>query len=274
MSRFDVWLDKTGQAQPKEENAAMHFGKKLEQVVADEFAERNPRFKVRRNNSILQHPEHPMFLANVDRLLRDPQTKDELVLEIKTTSAWNSKVWQDGRAPDSAVLQCQWYMGVGGWSGAYLAALIGGQNYVQYEVPRDDDLIAYIQQIALEFWRLVESQVPPEPDGSDACTKALEKLYKSPKGDVIELPSGATEWLSDYDLACGEIKKWEAVKSAAENKIRLAMGDNVTGCIGDRKASWPVVVSNKFDTTRFRKEHPELYGEYTKPSVCRRLTIS
>ena len=37
---------------------------------------------------------------------------------------------------------------------------------------------------------------------------------------------------------------------------------------------WTSVLSNRFDTTAFKKAHGELYKEYTKQSASRRFSIS
>src|SRR5690606_29968470 len=53
-SPVELYLDKLGELPERPETDAMRFGKRLEQVVADEFAERHPDLRVERVNSILQ----------------------------------------------------------------------------------------------------------------------------------------------------------------------------------------------------------------------------
>ena len=65
-SPFDVYADKLGLKPEQEDNEAMRQGRDLEQYVAERFMEATGK-KVRRRNGILQHPEHPWMIANIDR---------------------------------------------------------------------------------------------------------------------------------------------------------------------------------------------------------------
>ena len=72
------------------QSESAYFGNVLEEVVAQEFAKRT-RLKVQRRNAILQHPEYPWMLANVDRLI----VGERIGLECKTASEYLKK---SGRA--------------------------------------------------------------------------------------------------------------------------------------------------------------------------------
>ena len=63
----------------------------MEEVVAKEFYKRTD-LKVQRRNAILQHPEYPWMLANVDRLI----VGDRVGLECKTTSEYLKRVGRRG----------------------------------------------------------------------------------------------------------------------------------------------------------------------------------
>ena len=43
---------------------------------------------------------------------------------------------------------------------------------------------------------------------------------------------------------------------------------------GNYIVRWTAVLTNRFDTTAFKKAHGELYKEYTKQSASRRFSIS
>ncbi|MFV0518480.1 MAG: hypothetical protein ACK5MV_13890 [Aminipila sp.] len=40
------------------------------------------------------------------------------------------------------------------------------------------------------------------------------------------------------------------------------------------KIRWKPVVSNRFDTTAFKKTHADLYGQYVKATESRRFTVA
>src|SRR5690606_25234792 len=121
------------------------WGTILEAVIADEFKRRHPEYMVRRVNAILQHPEVPYFLANIDREVRQ-KGAEPMVLEIKTTSAWQAGRWRDD-VPDHVMCQVQWYLGITGWRKGIVAVLIGGRDYREIEVERDDEIIGYLHEI-------------------------------------------------------------------------------------------------------------------------------
>src|SRR5690606_28440496 len=64
---LSVYLRKIGELPDKEETEAMYWGSVLENVIAEEYKRRHPEVRVRRVNAVLQHPEVPYFLANIDR---------------------------------------------------------------------------------------------------------------------------------------------------------------------------------------------------------------
>ena len=80
-------------------------------------------------------------------------------------------------------------MNVTGWKKFVIAALIGGQTYVERIIPRDEDIIANLTAQETEFWQRVVDGRPPEWDGSKSAWDILRELYpKSEPGKEIELP--------------------------------------------------------------------------------------
>lgn len=265
-----VYLEKIGELPSECDNQAMYWGRKLEDLVAQEFAERN-NLKVRRVNAVLQHPKYPMFLANIDR---EVVGKGRGVLEVKTTSVYNSKEWNDDKLPDHVMVQLQWYLFVTGYKRGYVAALIGGQQYVDYPIERDDTIIEYLQKIALDFWKLVENRTPPEMDGSQSSKEVLDILYPTSTPDsAIELPPTAQDLIAEFEAAQAEEKAAKERKEAAANKLKALLGENEIGWIGDRKVTWKTVTSKRLDTKALKKDMPEVYDKYAKESVSRRFSI-
>jgi putative phage-type endonuclease len=253
-SKMAVFLEKIEAIPGVEENEAIYWGTVLEDVVAQEFKKRN-QVGVQRVNSLLQHPEYPMFLANIDRII----PKEKAILEIKTTNSFNSKEWDEDRMPDHVMMQIQWYLGVTGFKKGYLAALVGGQRYVQASVKFDSELWAIMAQEAVAFWELVEARTPPPMDGSNSSSEVLNMLYPTAEsGKVIELPESAVPWIQQYEAAISNEKIAKAEKSQSANILKAMLGDAETGIIGDRKVTWKTIT---------RKEH------VVKASTFRQLKI-
>lgn len=61
-SPFSVYMDKTSDAAPEEDNERMRQGRDLEDYCARRFSEATG-LKVRRSNYLYRHEEHPFMLS-------------------------------------------------------------------------------------------------------------------------------------------------------------------------------------------------------------------
>src|SRR5690606_13419559 len=193
---LSVYLRKVGELPEKEETEAMYWGTVLEEVVAQEYARRHPEARVRRINAVLQHPDVPYFLANVDREIRI-KGAPPMILECKTASAWMGGRWRDD-VPDHVMCQVQWYLGITGWHTGVVAVLIGGNDYREFEIARDDEIMGYLHQIGKRFWEEhVIPRVPPAIEAADL--KTIEAMHPNGNGQAIDLPPTAKGLLDEYD---------------------------------------------------------------------------
>ena len=94
-SAIELWLDKTNQKNdPVEVNEAMQWGTILEPVIRDHFATVTGK-TVMEVKAMLQHPDHPFMLADVDGVTTD-DNGNPAILEIKTASEYKRDEWSDG----------------------------------------------------------------------------------------------------------------------------------------------------------------------------------
>lgn len=268
-SPVQVWLEKTGQVEPPEAGEAAYWGQMLEEVIAREFTARTGK-KLKRKLAILQHPEYPFMLANIDRLVVGEQAG----FEAKATSEYHKQEWEDDRVPDEYILQCQHYMAVTGFPRWYIAVLIGGNKFRWTVIERDEEVIEYLVKIESEFWKLVENRTPPEMDGSEASSESLRLLYpQAQEGKELILPSEAEKIIAEYEEAKEQEAFWAEKKVEAENKLKALMGDAELGRIGTRRVIWKNVTQSRVDTKTLKADHPELYEKYTRVSTYRRFEI-
>lgn len=270
-SPMAVYLEKTGQIEPQDENEAMYWGSTLEDIVAQEFSKRTG-LKVRRWNAMLQHPKYPFMLANIDREISNPD-QGRGILECKTTGGFGAKDWENEEIPDYYMLQVQHYLAVTGLPYAYLAVLIGGQKYQHTFIPRDNEIIGYLEAIEAEFWSLVENETPPEIDGTAASEDLLKKLYPGTNGATVTFTSDMADVLQQYDESKSQEKYWTEKKKEAENKIKSAMGEAAVGIFDNRKITWKQVNLNRLDTNKLKAERPEIYEEYANTVTYRRFLV-
>ncbi|MFC5773715.1 YqaJ viral recombinase family protein [Ectobacillus antri] len=270
-SPVQVYLEKTGLLQKEDvQSDAAYFGNILEDIVAKEFSLRTG-LKVQRRNAILQHPEYPWMLANVDRLI----VGERVGLECKTTSEYNKKEWEGDEIPAAYLLQCQHYMAVTGYEAWWIAVLIGGNKFVYKKVERDEDIIHYITTIEKDFWlEHVEKQEPPMFDGTEASGELLKQMYPDAlKDSFVSLGQQAELLIEARNQVEAELKALEKQKAEYENKLKAMLGENEAGGTEKYTITWKSVTSKRIDSKKLQQEMPEIYAKYAKESSSRRFAI-
>ena len=109
-SAFQVYHDKISDTTENIDNEAMRQGRDLEDYVAQRFTEATG-LKVRRANAIYQSEEHPLLLADFDRLI----VGQKAGLECKTVSPFSADKWADGKIPAHYLAQVDHYLAVSGF---------------------------------------------------------------------------------------------------------------------------------------------------------------
>jgi putative phage-type endonuclease len=273
---ISVWLDKTGRKPPIEQNMAMKMGHMLEPVVAQLFAEEHPTIKVQRNNWMLQHDSIDCMAANIDRELICP-LKGRGVLEVKTASAWMEKKWTSNTVPDEYMFQLQWYLSITGYAYGYFAVLIGGNDYRSYYVERDEEIIAYIEGKAQEFWQYVRDDVAPLVDGSEASAEALAYAYP-PDADgtaMVDIPDDLITDLERLEGIKENIKRLEAEQEFINQRVKQAVGTyHKAEGYGFVITYKPQTRDGGLDREKLQNDYPDIYESVRKaPTVSRPLTI-
>lgn len=265
-SPLDVFIDKTTDTITELNSESVYWGNKLENFVAERFAEVTGK-KVRRCNQILKHKEYPFFYANVDRLV----VGEDAILECKTTNQYNDRHWEDNNIPDSYLLQCQWYMFVLDKPKSYIACLIGGQKFVWKEVLRNKDLIEIMKLAALDFWENNVLKNDP-PDVDERSSKAICALYPEANGKEIDVSEIET-LISDVEKVKQDITDLKAYEEALRNKIKMFMKDNEVGTCNKYRVLFKNQSKTSVDTKLLKSERPEVFKKYSRITNTRFLRI-
>lgn len=270
-SAIELWLDKTNQKNdPVEVNEAMQWGTILEPVIRDHFATVAGK-TVMEVKAMLQHPDYPFMLADVDGVTTD-DNGNPAILEIKTASEYKRDEWSDG-VPTYYQTQVQHYLCVTGVSKAYVVVLIGGNSFRIYEVDADSQIQQMLIAVEKNFWDKVQNMVRPDMDGSDAAKDLLDQIYRGGVEEEIILPEEAVEWVDAYIEASAEEDNAKAKKQEASNHLKEIMGDyDKASCMG-HSISWKPVTSERLDTKALKEKEPEIYSKYAKSSTSRRFTL-
>lgn len=249
---IDVYADKRGLTEPQPESPAMRAGTRIEPLTAQYFQEvtgaaimlpttyvatcqRTDAAKdfgpAAEKLGIFQHPQYPEFMASPDRIAIF--TDHEAILELKFARSRNAGKWGEQGSeeyPLDYLAQVQWQLFVCGFDVAYLAVLIGGEDFRHYRIERDEELIAMMADKALDFWH--NHVVPGIPPVTVDDSKAWREIAKRPeKGRAIQATVEIEELRREYLAAKAELDAADSKLETVKNKIivSLAGAERVNG---------------------------------------------
>lgn len=78
---------------------------------------------------------------------------------------------------------------------------------------------------------------------------------------------------NDYRENKRLIEELEAMNDSIKSDILAIMGDRETVTEGAAKATNKTVSSSRFDSSSFKKVHPDLFTEYSTPTTYKRFTV-
>ena len=271
-SAVALWLDKTNQTnEPEEVNEAMRWGQILEPVIREQFRQITGR-PVVEVKAILQHPQYPFMIADIDGLTVD-EDGSPAILEVKNVSEYKRSEWSQG-VPAYYQTQVQHYLLVTGVQKAYVIALFGGNSSAVYTVQADPEVQQMLVQVESDFWSKVQNMIRPEIDGTDASTKLLDSIYRGGVSEEIIMPTEAVEYVDAYIEASADEDSAKARKNEAANHIKEIMGDYDRATCNGHTISWKPVTSERLDSKALKAAEPEIFKKYTKASTSRRFTVN
>ena len=268
-SIIDVYIDKT-EGSNFEGNEATFWGHMHESTIMKVFAQKHKEFNV------YQAPYsvvNDFLVANLDGVLKDRNTGDYGVLEIKTTNAFNYKDWDGDIVPQYYYAQVQHYLMLTGYKFAYIAVLIGGNKYKDFKIERSEEDINLIRNKATEFYQEnLLKKIPPMPDGSDAYMNHLKKkAMEIENNEVIEFNYLEEKAAKVKELG-KQINSLKKDQDLLKEEIMLELINNGTqkGVAGKHKFNIQSKKSPDFEA--MAKENLELMEQYTELEIKHQKT--
>lgn len=271
-SPLAVYADKRGLSDDAPDTETLRQGRDFEAYVADRFAEETGK-RVRRCNQILQHPDHPWMLANVDRLV----VGERAGVECKCVGIGNKVDFEGGAVPPTFYWQCMHYLAVTGLDRWYLAVLPLGRWVSPYifEIERDEERIGELTAREEAFWRdHVLAGVPPLPMGSEADEAVLNLVCEQHgQEETVAIP----ELDGDLDLMAAlqaDRRALDAQIEAIEQRVKMRMG-SAERASGNR---WRVdrknVETRRLDSKRLQAQLPDVYQKFVTTTNSRRFRVT
>lgn len=268
-SPLTVWAKKRGLIEEAERSpeaqTRMRIGRAMEPVIASEYVVRHPKDQIEDPGefALVVDPEREYCRATLDRLIVSSESIQQCPapLELKTAGERYLDQWEQ-ELPVEYACQVQYQMMVLGAPVGVLAALVGGNRYFEFIVPRDDEFIQAMARAIDRFWACVESG--DEPDVSLSLSpadhaRALALIHPDDNGETIALPGDAYGWDARLLEVKEEISRLEEEKAELEGRIKSAIGASTYGELpGGIKYSWKT------------QERPEVLTKASKFRVLRR----
>ena len=270
-SPLELWMIKTGRdgllpaPDPDDIHTPLYWGNLLEPKVAEAYAKATGN-KVRRVNAVLQHPDadKPWMLANLDySVVGNPEVQ---ILECKTTGLNGARLWAGG-VPEYIQCQVQDQLAVTGKQAADVAVLICGQELQIHRIERDETVIKKLIELERAFWHLVETDTPPDADGSDSADQALRALYPYDDGEALDLIDDAAlngdfnEMLDIRD----RLTRLSEREARLKQRIQQRMGEAARAYFIEGLVSWKRSKdSTVLNTEALLKAQPSLLQQFPK----------
>jgi predicted phage-related endonuclease len=184
---------------------------------------------------------------------------EKAFLEIKTTNSipLMKKLRNSDEFPEQYYCQVVHYLAVTGLEKAYLAVLINCRELKIYEMERDQAEIDALMGAEKEFWKLVETNTPPSPDGSEATSETISTLYPNANDDTVDL-FAYNSLLDQYCDITSQIKALTDLKDEVGNKVKEFMKEAGKGESDRFKVSYSNTTRKSFDAKRFSADHGNL----------------
>lgn len=312
---YELWEEKTTEwiePSSEERDKVLRRGKKLEPMVIEMLQEEHNVWVTDRNQ-VHVDPEYPFLRAEIDynyvadRNLVERMTNDEDTRategfyevgaylrtplanigngDVKTVHPYAAGEWgQEGTDEFPAYYGAQFQFGmmINGAQTCMVAALIGADDLRVYQVDRDEEIIAYIREKAVDFWfNHVLKNVPPGIQSSEDASKVLSRFegFAWAGNEQVWKDVKTIKGIKEAE------KRLEAKREALSITVKTALAHAAyeRGVDGDSKKfailgpnGKPIVTWNEQETGRIavkllRAEHPDIAESFTETTKHRVL---
>lgn len=271
-----VYHDKLGHTQDNAGEAAL-WGTLLEDTVAQEWCRRNR--SVISRAGLIAHQEHGWMRATLDRRVHEcplDRRKNVCALEVKCRSAFKANRWHRD-TPDDVLAQTTWQMAVTGYDHIHVAVLIGGNDFRQTVVRREQTLEAYAVDKAGQMWHVHIGQgVEPDWDfGKPAAALELSKMLHPDRAGVDTLDIDGLEAVREYaDLSARHGEIGRQLKAARARLTHLAGGHVAMTWSDELAYEFRPVTKSSCDLAALAERWPDAYADCVSEKTHDQIAIA
>ena len=294
-SALQVFNSKTLRKLPFEGNFATRLGNAEEDFIATELQYVLSDVKIL-GGTTCTDLERPWRVAQIDNQGAILSAQQRFNIECKTaafaTAEWgepceivNGEIVKDSDAvPQSYYAQCLYGLALANIAEeqkglkntidyCLLLAHIGAEREIRvYKIKRNKKLEKILLNLADDFiFSHLMTDKPPVPTSLEV-SESFKNVKSTEKAVVIADATTKAQKMLELKV---QIKDLTTQYDALENDFKAQIKD----CSiaedeqGNIIATWKSSASNRFDTTRFKVEHPRLYKKYVKESLSRRFLL-
>ena len=219
---YQLYLEKKCLVDRKdEETPFQYWGSTMEPILVKEFEKRN-FVSIKPEIDTQWHPLYPFLRGNIDGWIPELNA----VFEAKTTSAYNADKWGEqgtDQIPPEYLVQVAFYCAVMCCESAYIAVLIGGNDYREYKYTRNEELETKIITASCEFWDCVQNDIPPNASNADD----LKLMFpKSLPLKVVAADENILYRLTSLNEIKSNIARWQEYEEIEKFHIMDYMQDS------------------------------------------------
>lgn len=215
---FKLWEEKTGRREPEDlsDIIPVVMGSWTEPLNGWLY-ERKCGVKLIKGRRI-QHPRIKYMLAETDF-----HAPGNAIVECKHVGQYIK--------PDAVVgryyWQCQHQMACTGAKRVYLSVIFGTTTWERFEIERDDEAIAQLEDRCAEFWKHVTDDTPPPDMPAEKVNISLDEMREIDMQESNAWAEHAAGW-ADNAVAAKAFKLAEKeLKLLVEDDVKRAWGHGV-----------------------------------------------
>jgi len=252
-----------------DDNERMMWGRRLEDSIALEFAERN-KMSVESFDVYMRNPETRMGSSFDYKITSE---KEPAILEIKNVDGlayrknWIEHDEYNIEPPEHIALQLQHQLEITGYNVGYIVALVGGNTMKVVRSERDPRIGKLLKDKVENFWERIKLGVAPDIDYTRDAQYIMKNLCNQAEdGLVLKADEDMDKLVDDYNAINREYVSLGKQKDAVKAQI-LELSQNASKIM----SNYGTISCSMSKASKGKLITPEMVGTYINPRKSYRM---